>query len=355
MLNIDLNDQGLCINGKIWTFPIPLEAFCTFLGTYRKVNHSYYIWDDEGLLANSNDNDLIDYITFSLNAGEYQQQPQFAFSGKICFYGQPLIDYYKAHPEQRIALSEGDDKDTLLAQQISVSISINETRSFISFQAYQAPEIPTPLPLDTGFEFYRTLWQDWLDAIEKYVPTYHKYYNLTYGIQQQDIDEQQESFEGKLPANLINFYKVHNVNWEFVTSAFKFHTNGWDYDLLPFSKLYEEWENITDLNEEYEDQDFEHISEIISDINYDPKIKCHNYANPNWIPIAEGRNGDYLLIDLDPSEHGTMGQIIELQNEAWSRIVCFDSFEQLLESTIQQLQTGNDTRYEWIQSQKDDD
>ncbi|MBC70269.1 SMI1/KNR4 family protein, partial [Acinetobacter sp.] len=216
--------------------------------------------------------------------------------------------------------------------------------------SYQAPEIPLPLKLDTGFEYYSTLWENWLYAIQSYIPSYNRFYNLSYGIQQHDIDEQQSLFEGKLPLSLINFYKVHNVYWDAVTSVFQFHVNGWGYDLLPFSRLYEIWENIMDLHEEFDSEEYSSCLE-----DYDVKVKAIGYSNPSWIPFAEGRNGDYLVIDLDPNETGKVGQIVELQNEAWSRIVFFDSLEQLLKSTIQQLNTGNDTRYEWIQSNKDDD
>ncbi|MFW2124744.1 SMI1/KNR4 family protein, partial [Acinetobacter ursingii] len=130
-----------------------------------------------------------------------------------------------------------------------------------------APQIPLPLKLDTGFEYYSTLWGNWLYAIQSYVPSYNRFYNLTYGIQQHDIDEQQSLFEGKLPTSLINFYKVHNVYWDAVTSVFQFHVNGWGYDLLPFSRLYEIWENIMELNEDFEDID-------TTDENFDIKIKC---------------------------------------------------------------------------------
>ncbi|MCU4392277.1 SMI1/KNR4 family protein [Acinetobacter courvalinii] len=353
MLSIDLNDQGLSINGQIWNFPIPIKAFCSSLGTYRKVTTAYqhnYLWDNEGLVAYSKNDDFIEDITLLLNPEKYDHQPKSAFAGQVSFYKKALIDYYKAHPEKRVALYIGDDKHSLIAQNISVSLYLKDPYSFICFKSYQAPTIPLPLKLDTSFEYYSSLWVNWLYAIQSYVPSYNRFYNLTYGIQQHDIDDQQSLFEGKLPASLINFYKVHNVYWDAVTSVFQFHVNGWGYDLLPFSKLHNEWENIMDLHEEFDSEEYSSCLE-----DYDVKVKAIGYSNPSWIPFAEGRNGDYLVIDLDPNETGKVGQIIELQNEAWSRIVFFDSLEQLLESTIQQLNTGNDTRYEWIQSKKDDD
>jgi cell wall assembly regulator SMI1 len=58
------------------------------------------------------------------------------------------------------------------------------------------------------------------------------------------------------------------------------------------------------------------------------------------VPFAEGRNGDYLLYDTDPSEQGDFGQIIELQNESWQRNVVAESLEALLKNEIALIKAG---------------
>lgn len=62
-----------------------------------------------------------------------------------------------------------------------------------------------------------------------------------------------------------------------------------------------------------------------------------------------GRNGDYLLIDTDPSEKGTFGQIIELQNEGWTRSVVASSLEELITQEIEIIKSEGNNRFGFIQ------
>lgn len=82
---------------------------------------------------------------------------------------------------------------------------------------------------------------------------------------------------------------------------------------------------------------------------YSDKVKAVNYANPKWIPFAEGRNGDYLLIDTDPSEKGSFGQIIELQNEGWTRSVVASSLEEVIRQEIEIIKSEGNNRFGFIQ------
>ena len=139
----------------------------------------------------------------------------------------------------------------------------------------------------------------------------------------------------------VNFYKVHNIHWNAVTAVFTFFVNGWNYDLLPFEDIYEHWQNNVALNT---GENLDHSNYP----NYDARIKINDYTNSNWIPFAEGRNGDYLMIDLDPSEQGQYGQIIELQNESWKRNVIANTLEEFIQINIEQLKSPDDIRYEFI-------
>jgi cell wall assembly regulator SMI1 len=59
------------------------------------------------------------------------------------------------------------------------------------------------------------------------------------------------------------------------------------------------------------------------------------------LPFADGDNGDYLLFDTDPSELGTYGQIILLENETWERVVIANSLEELIKSQIEKVKKEN--------------
>lgn len=141
---------------------------------------------------------------------------------------------------------------------------------------------------------------------------------------------------------MVNFYKIYNIIWDSAAAAFSFSVHGRNYNLLSFEKIYEEWEAITGLCEEDEELE-EELREGFSD-----KIKTDDYTNPQWIPFAAGYNGDYLLIDPDPSEKGTFGQIIELLNEEWERQVIASSLEELVKMETEHIKKNGKEKFEWI-------
>ncbi|MFP3786549.1 hypothetical protein, partial [Burkholderia sp. SIMBA_024] len=89
------------------------------------------------------------------------------------------------------------------------------------------------------------LWKEWISEINKIVNTNNDYYNLTDGISKEDIEEHSILEEEiKIPAALVNFYKVQNVDYDPVTSTFQFGVNNWAYELIPFEDIAEEWISI---------------------------------------------------------------------------------------------------------------
>lgn len=170
--------------------------------------------------------------------------------------------------------------------------------------------------VENNYQDFTSLWQHWIESIHRIVPQENEYYNLTEGITQNAIE-----LAGKLenhiviPEALIDFYKVQNVKYNPVTSAFTFAVKGtgFSYDLIAFKYIRRNWQKIQDLY-------FDDVEQTLLD-DYDKRITANNYANPKWIPFAESRDGDYLLYDTDPSHRGTYGQIILLENESWVREV----------------------------------
>jgi cell wall assembly regulator SMI1 len=178
----------------------------------------------------------------------------------------------------------------------------------------------------------QNIWNEWIETIKKIVPENNPYFNLASGISDSEIETHKSLENGiEIPKELIQLYQIHNVEFNAASSAFSFTPKGggW-YKIIPFKQIKEEWEGIQDLyfEDALEDGSLEH---------FDPKVKADDYANPRWIPFADGDNGDYLLFDTDPSELGTYGQIILLENETWKRIVIADSLEELIESQIEKV------------------
>ena len=348
MLTIHLNENNFLINQEEIIFPITIEKLILVLNASPRIiqstSNTILVWDELGVTAYAKLNNLIDTIEISFELQKYEKCPKSLFKGQFYFKDKDAISYFFAHPELRVPIYEGDTHKALVAHNISAWFYGNLKQhqlNGISFSHYEAPPTAEALILDTQFRHLENLWKEWIDAIEQVVPKHNRYFNLKHGIQSQDIIDLQSIHDMEMPDILINFYKVHNVYWDAVTSAFQFHVNNWNYDLLPFQDIYKHWQNNIELNTE-EDLDTSDY------LNYDPRTKINDYTNTLWIPFAEGRNGDYLLIDLDPNENGNFGQIIELQNESWARNVIANSLEELIQMTIKQLKESPSEHYQFI-------
>jgi cell wall assembly regulator SMI1 len=200
---------------------------------------------------------------------------------------------------------------------------------------------PKPLPIDPRYAYLEPLWQEWIEAIGKVVPTDNRYYNLTHGITEEALKKGSRMEKGiDIPDELANFYKIRDVKYDGISAAFGFSTVSWEYDLMPFKKIATDWNFIQDLGTgDPEDMELDDFS---------PKVKADDYANPKWIPFAEDYEGNYLLYDTDPSKAGTYGQIVELKNESWERNVVADSLSELLRKDIDSIKSGNLKRFDFI-------
>lgn len=339
MIQFEFTSKGFEINGQVYSFPIAKEDLYTLFGEPEVFISEYndvYIWHALGLRAFSKDRIVINNIEVNYKVKDYTSPVISVFMGQLALNGEAdAMLYYNNHKPDRIKLWDTDDTGAFVFNDVSIWYNIREGELYsLSLQAYEEVEEEEValLPVDENFEYLEAVWYEWKKAIENRVGADNKYYNPTHGITQEQLDTVVEQLdEVELPAILVNFYKISNVNWNAVTSAISLQVNGWDYDLLPFEKIADEWEGINEL---FDDEEVD--EDTIAD--YDIRLKCTGYANPKWIPFAEGKNGDYLLIDTDPSDSGTYGQIIELQNESWERTVIAFCLEELIYREIESLE-----------------
>ncbi|MEK6492596.1 SMI1/KNR4 family protein [Myroides odoratimimus] len=339
MLQFDFTSRGFEINGNLYSFPIAKEALYALFGVPEVFTGEYndvYIWHTLGLRAFSKDRISINTIEVNYKVKDYTSAVISVFIGQLNLNGESdAMKYYNEHKPERIKLWDTDDTGAFRFNDVTVWYNIRQGELYsLSLQAYEEiqEEEVALLPIDENFEYLEAVWYEWKKAIENRVGADNKYYNPTHGITQEQLDTVVEQLdEVELPAILVNFYKIGNVKWNAVTSALSLHANGWDYDLLPFEKIADEWEGINEL---FDDEEVD--EDTVAD--YDTRLKCTGYANPKWIPFAEGKNGDYLLIDTDPSDTGTYGQIVELQNESWSRTVIAFCLEELIYREIESLE-----------------
>ena len=77
-------------------------------------------------------------------------------------------------------------------------------------------------------------------------------------------------------------------------------------------------------------------------------IKGDLWWNPKWIPLTADACGNGKMIDMDPTEHGTAGQIIQMWHDDAVRSKEADSLRGFLTQYAQDLEDGKyvlDTEY----------
>lgn len=352
MTKFSLSKTDFTINDVAFQFPIDIDNLKKALGECRYTNKQYnqiYTWDDLGIIAFSKEGIKAENLMIELKCSHYDYCSKNPFTGEFLFDGQELFKFYESGKDQLVKLFKGDKTGALILNGTSVWFGKEDGEiTALDISAHEEKEKKVKTPVDPEFKQFESLWQEWITEINKIVPTDNDYYNLTDGISVEDLEEHSTLEDNiKIPPALLNFYKVQNVEYDAVTSAFQFLISDWTYDLIPFEDIAEEWNSIQDL--QFDEDDLPEL-----EIDFE-KIKTNNYANPKWIPFATGRNGDYLLYDTDPAEKGKFGQIIELQNESWERNIVAESLEELLKSEINNLKTGKTEHFDFITGKETQD
>ena len=112
-----------------------------------------------------------------------------------------------------------------------------------------------------------------------------------------------------------------------------------DDEWLPIERIIEEygvWKNLLDDGTPYDCEP------------EDATIKGDLWWNPKWIPLTADGSGNGKMIDMDPTEHGTAGQIIQMWHDDAARSKEADSLRGFLTQYAQDLEDGKyvlDTEY----------
>lgn len=345
-IEIQITKSSLLINQVEFKFPIFKNDLMAVLGEGRKTVTKYniiYTYDEAGFLIFTKDDNLVGSLHLELSLTNYSFSPKVKFTGSCQLQGIDATGYFIQNKNQAKKSFSGGSGDTFLFEHVKVWFDYdNDVVSAIEICQPEAPkEKEKSLPVDNEFKYVEAIWADWIAEVAKHVPENNKYYNLADGISAEQLSYSKQGNPIHIPEEIVNFYKVHNVEYNGVAAAFSFSFEEFDFYLLPFKDIARHWEQIQGLQNE---DGNEEIS--LGDVS--DKLNSNNYANEKWVPIAEDWQGNYLLYDTDPSPKGKYGQIIELQNESWSRNVIADSLEAIVRNEINNIKNDPQSRFDFI-------
>lgn len=129
------------------------------------------------------------------------------------------------------------------------------------------------------------------------------------GASDEDFEKLEKALGFELPDGFKEVYRIHDGsdNW--------------------FVLMGDDWLSIEEIIEDYQSWKRLYDEQVFSDedgIDFgcepeNDKIKSDYWVNPKWVPFTRNACGDNKMIDLDPSDTGTKGQIIQLWHDDASR------------------------------------
>jgi len=162
-------------------------------------------------------------------------------------------------------------------------------------------------------------WKIVEDKLKEVAPLV--YNDLNAGATQADIDELENVIGKKLPADFIEFYKVHNgqtpIKFDPDISLFE-HTK-----LMSIAEITEVWTMWKEMVEagEFEDDNKPWPTEPGAGIKKD-------WWNPFWVPFFDDADSNHYCIDLDPAPDGNYGQVIRTWHDDKERRLIARSFKE---------------------------
>lgn len=156
-------------------------------------------------------------------------------------------------------------------------------------------------------------------------------FSLNKGASEADFADLEKVLGYPLPEDFKELYRIADgeVAYEGVLMG---------EEWLPIERIistYEVWKEL------YEDGTFE--DDDGTPFDCDPEdvcIKSDLWWNPKWIPLTSDGCGNEKMIDLDPTEHGTVGQIIQMWHDDPTRSKEAESLYDFLARYAQDLEDG---------------
>ena len=150
-------------------------------------------------------------------------------------------------------------------------------------------------------------------------------FELNAGASEADFAELEQTLGYALPEEFKELYRVANGETD-IDGVF----------------AGEEWLSIERIIDEYNVWNQLYQEDDGSDFGCEPEagIKPDFWWNPKWISLTADGSGNSKMIDLDPSEQGTAGQIIQMWHDDAAREKVADSLREFLQNYVRDLEAG---------------
>ena len=168
------------------------------------------------------------------------------------------------------------------------------------------------------------LKKEWSRLVTNYERKYTGFTaNFNEGVSEKEWNRYASQFGFDLPEKMKELYSLCNGdNDTFIAGSIL------GMKFLSIEQVYSEWKIQNEVISSLSTTDLQKLNEHCTSIE-PGKIKCQ-CMNTLWIPIADDSGGNYIGIDLDPDDHGTVGQIINFGRDENEKIVIASSLHEFI-------------------------
>ncbi|KAI0065419.1 hypothetical protein BV25DRAFT_1821820 [Artomyces pyxidatus] len=165
---------------------------------------------------------------------------------------------------------------------------------------------------------------------------------LNYGIQPQDLTAIEMQFGFALPQAVRESYLVVDGQ-EPESSAGCPEGLFFGLHLLPLEEVYDEWRFWREVDNDPTSGAHAGLREVMQSIP--PNWIRKEYSQRGWIPLISDKTGNYVGVDLNPAEGGSVGQVIVFGRDFDTKVVLWRGegpagWARWLASFVEELESG---------------
>jgi cell wall assembly regulator SMI1 len=143
------------------------------------------------------------------------------------------------------------------------------------------------------------------------------------------ISKAEATMRVKFPADLRKLLLRHDGSGKYFISPYKIGGGGQTF--MALKDIIGTWKCMVDIGADFENQG--EFGEQKGPIK-------QNYWNKRWIPFTENGCGDNIVIDLDPPDEGTLGQVVDWWHEGGVSTFQSSSLRDWLNEVVDEIKKG---------------